>query len=310
MSSPRRNKIVDLKATKRDAWAEAPRTPLRAPETKTTRLRVRRRKQRAILVGVYLLLGLGLVGGLGLATHAERLAINDISLVGLQQLPPNALASVVEERLSEKVMKIFARKNMFLYPQEHIESSLSERFPRIKTVEVSREALLAQSIQVEIEERMPFAKWCEKDFCYFLDDEGFVFAEADPGEVGTPYIFEGGLIPHENRIGQTFLQGRFSAILHFLELLTSVGYAPIGIRVENDKDFSVSMGKGPALLVPFDVAGEKILADLSLALEAESVRDRGDELSYVDLRFGNRVYYKFKGEELEKENDGISAVAD
>lgn len=242
-------------------------------------------------------LAAGLVGGLGLATHSERLAINDISFVGLQQLPPNALASVVEKRLSESALRIFARKNMFIYPRESIESSLAERFPRIKTVHVSREALVAQSIMVEVEERMPFAKWCEKDFCYFLDEEGYVFAEADPGKVKTPYVFEGGLLPHENRIEQIFLEGRFGSVLHFLDLLKGAGYSPDNILVENEKDFSVSLQDGPTLLVPFDIVGEKLLTDFQLALEADSVRDRVGELSYVDLRFGNRVYYRFKGEE-------------
>ncbi len=297
MSSVKRNKIVDLKSAKRDAWAEPSRAPVKQVHGKTTRLRVRRRKQRAVLFSVCMLLGAGLVGGLGLATHAERLAINDISLVGLQQLPPNKVSNAVEESLSQTYLKIFARKNMFIYPRENIESSLTARFPRIKTVEVSREALLAQSIMVEIRERMPFAKWCERDFCYFLDDEGYVFAEADPGEVNTSYIFEGGLIPNEERIGQTFLQGRFKEVLQFLELLRGAGYTPQGIRVENDKDFSIPIENGPTLMVPFDVEGEKILSDLKLALEADSVRDRVADLLYIDLRFGNRVYYKFKGEE-------------
>lgn len=286
-----------MKAVKRDAWAVVPHTPTRTAQTKTTRLRIRRRKQRVAIVSVCMLLGAGIVGGLGLATHAERLAINDISLIGLQQLPPNALTTAAEENLSETYFKIFAAKNMFIYPREKIESNLAERFPRIKTVEVSREALLAQSINVTIEERMPFAKWCEKDFCYFLDDEGYIFAEADPGEVRSAFVFEGGLIPREKRIGQTLLQGRFTDMLHFLELLGAAGYEPLRIRVENDTDFSVSTDQGLTLLAPFNVEAEKVITDFKLALEADSVRDRIAELSYVDLRFGNRIYYKFKNEE-------------
>jgi len=263
---------------------------------KPQRLRARRRKIRLITFCICVLLGASLVGGAGLASHAERFAIKDVSVSGAQELSTNTLTAAVEAGLQNNMFKIFSRRNMFLYPRSEIEQNLSDTFPRIKNVELSRASLMAQAIMVTVEERKPFAKWCDKDGkCFFLDDIGFIFAEAEEGkEMQTAYVFRAGLIPETSPIGQAFLRGRLGGIVHFLDLLTQAGYKPQGIHVENEKDFSVPQTDGPRLLIPFDLDPEKMVHDLQLALEADSVRGRESELEYIDLRFGNRVYYKYK----------------
>lgn len=247
------------------------------------------------MFSVCMLLGAGLIGGLGLASHAERFAIKDVSIQGAEKVPANALTASVQSAISDDFWKIFAKKNIFLYPERDIEEKLSAEFPRIKEVELSRPGLLAQAVVVTVEERLPYAKWCAAEDCYFMDAGGFIFAEADSQQTTTPYVFRDGLLPGREPIGQTFLLGRLSTIVHFLELLKQAGYEPQGITVENEKDFSVPLAGTFTLRVLFDTDGEKTIHDLRLALEADSVRDRVDELEYVDMRFGNRVYYKFAG---------------
>jgi len=308
----KRSKVIDLKnasARKREdtRWAPPPRRtpePTRIssstrtaakPLSKPQRLRARRRKQRALMFSICMLLGAGFVGGLGLVSQAERFAIKDVSIQGAEDIPANALTASVQNAISDNFWKIFSKKNIFLYPERDIEAKLSAEFPRIKEVELSRPALMAQAVVVTVEERTPYAKWCAAEKCYFLDSNGFIFAEADGTQTTTPFVFRAGLLPDREPIGQTFLLGRLSTIVHFLGLLKQAGYEPQGITIENEKDFSVPLAGTFTLRVLFDTEGEKVIHDLKLALEADTVRDRVSELEYVDMRFGNRVYYKFLG---------------
>lgn len=314
----KRSKVIDLKnasARKREdtRWAPPPRRgeepvrPARSsratarPLTKPQRLRARRRKQRALMFSVCMLLGAGLMGGLGLASHAERFAIKDVTIQGADNMQANALTASVQSAIGDNFWKIFAKKNIFLYPEARIEEKLSSEFPRIKEVELSRPALLAQAVVVSVTERVPYAKWCAGETCYFLDADGFIFAPADGAQSTTAYVFRDGLLPARDPIGQTFLLGRLPTMVHFLELLKQAGYEPQGVTVENEKDFSVPLSGTFTLRVLFDTEGEKVIHDLKLALEADSVRDRVAELEYVDMRFGNRVYYKFIGQAAQEE---------
>ncbi len=261
---------------------------------KPTRLRARRRKIRLVVFGICLLTATGLVGGAGFASHMEQLAIKDISVSGAQELPADALVAAVNTSLDHNLFKIFSGRNIFLYQGNTIAESLAAAFPRIKNVGLSRPALLAQAVVVSVEERAPFAKWCSQSTCFLLDNEGFIFAELKNETPAVPYIFHGGLISGEPEVGQFFLQGRFRDVVHFLGVLKEAGYPAREFRVENEKDFSVTVEQGFALRVPFDAGLDGVVRNLVLALEADSVRGRESEIEYIDLRFGNRIYYKFR----------------
>ncbi len=209
------------------------------------------------------------------------------------RIPESEIRGSVESILGEKWFKLFSKRNIFLYPEERIEASLYQTFPRMKYVQVSRESLMAQVLGVTIRERESFALWCGHGSCFFMDDEGFIFAEGS--DVLSGYLFHGGLFPDTPPIGQTFLQGRFDGMRAFLETLTAEGFPPREIVIENDKDFSVALEPGFTALFSFEGANSKAVRNLATALESEALEGREDELVSLDLRFGNKVYYTFEG---------------
>lgn len=266
--------------------------PLRYEAPKTLRLKTRRRRERILMFCICILGAVGLVSGLGAASHLEKFAIKDISVTGVQKLSSEALTAVAGATLKDEGFKLFSRKNMFLYPRFAIEDTLAANFPRIKNVSVARQSLLAQAITVTVEERTPFATWCSKDaICFLMDENGFIFEEA--GEVPlSSYIFRGGLLPHADILGQTFLRGRIQEIVQFLHDLEKAGFKASGITVDSEKDFTVVLENGPMLLASFQIMPSDIIHNLQTALEADGLRKKLEKLQYIDLRFGNRVYYK------------------
>lgn len=288
MSSRGRN-VIDLKkaASERAKGREA----LRAPQgSRPARLKTRRRNKRIVTTLACLLGGVALVGAVGAASHLQHLAIADVSVTGVQQLSVESLTGTVQEQLDQTGFRLFSRKNMFLYPKSAIESDLTAQFPRIKKVSVARESLLAAALIVAVEERKPYATWCSAS-CYVFDSHGFVFAEMTE----TPekhYVFYGGLIAGEDVVGQTFLEGRLADVVAFLDSLAAAGYEPQGFTVDSEKDFTVTLAKGQKILASFEIPAGDILRNLATALEAEDLKEKFDSLEYIDLRFGNRVYYK------------------
>ena len=83
-----------------------------------------------------------------------------------------------------------------------------------------------------------------------------------------------------------------------LQLLGQNGYEPTGATLLNKQDFSISLAEGFSIKVSFGQDGGAIVKNLQLVLSTGSLQGKRNELEYVDLRFGNRVYYKMKeGEE-------------
>lgn len=283
--------VLDIKkaAARRAEARQAPSSHgPKAP--KAVRLKTRRRRQRIIAFCICILCAAGVTGGLGAATHLQQLAVRDISVTGVQALPAGELAAAATQELDDNGFRLFSRENMFLYPRRAIEEVIATQFPRVKDVSVARTSLLATAVVITVKERDPFATWCTGSDCYLMDSSGFIFGPA--GETpSSAYIFRGGLAPG-NPIGQTFLRGRIAGIFALLHELEKENFKAAGITVDSEKDFTITLESGLTLMVSFEMQPGDIIRNLQTALESDGLREKLDTLQYIDLRFGNRVYYK------------------
>ena len=108
------------------------------------------------------------------------------------------------------------------------------------------------------------------------------------------YIFSGDVAG--DPLGQTYLAGRLTGVLTVLERLGQRGYAAEKVIAENAQDFSVLVSRGFYIRATYGANVEQLIRNLELALASEALVGKEQTLEYVDLRFGNRVYYKMKGE--------------
>ena len=284
----RRRGVVDLRKRRPGIRRESLTIPFRKERES---LRARRQKLRALaLVFCFVLIG-AIVYGVSELSYTPKLLINNVSVVGAKEVPPKLVRTYVETKLNDGTNPILSRQNIFLYSRALIEQSIIKYFPRIKGASISRESMLAQAIKVSVEERQPFALWCDEK-CFLMDDGGFIFASA-PALPGKSYMtFGGGIFATSTPIGQTFLPKAFAGVLELIKRLRQAGFAPQGAIAENEKDFSVKFGEGFVLLALFGDDANALVRNLQLALSSDPLRGKVNKLEYVDLRFGNRVYYK------------------
>lgn len=294
-----RNRVIDLRKLRAGAEARAVRARNLAPRHKTS-LHARRQKLRALAVLFLLVIVGAMLWGVSQLSYSSKLAINGVSIVGTRNVPAPLVRAYVETKLYDGTYPILSNKNIFLYPRAGIEESISEYFPRIRTARISRDGLLAQAIIVNIAERQPTALWCAGDIsafrnskdCYLMDDSGFIFAPSTTSSQESFLIFGGNLSVSSSPIGETFLPAHISGVLELQTLLKKAGYAPVGIYAENEQDFSVQFKEGFTLRALFDSDADTLVRDLQLALSSDSLKGKENRLEYIDLRFGNRLYYK------------------
>lgn len=246
--------------------------------------------------------------GANIASYLPQFSVQDIHITGAREVRTDLLRAYIETQLNDGRYAFLSRSNIFLYPKEGIESAIIEYFPRIRSAKVSRESLLATAITVSVEEREAFAKWCSStalgtsrgDECYFLGESGFVFApETSSAPAVSPYIFRGNLASTTPPLGQQYLPGKFAGVLALLERLGQAGFSPVEVVAEDEQDFSVRLRQGFEIRASFGADLGALVKNLELILASEPLRGAEDELEYIDLRFGNRVYYKLKGAQQE-----------
>jgi len=278
------------------SFRETPRRSSPSPE----RLRTRRRRFRVIGSLAAIVVLAAAAYGASWASYLPKYSIQDILVAGASEVPQDLIYSYVETKLHDGRYSFLSRSNIFFYPRDSIERAVVEYFPRIKSAKVSRESLLATAITVSIEERETFAKWCHEEGCYFLSDEGLIFAPAaSNAPAKSPYIFRGSISSTTAAIGQKYLPGSFAGVVALLERLGQAGFSPREVVAKDDQDFSVRLQQGFDVRASYGADVGALVKNLELVLASEPLRGKEDKLEYVDLRFGNRVYFKLKGEEQQ-----------
>jgi len=243
-----------------------------------------------IIVGViFLFFGLGVYG-----LHSENVRVVDITIEGERVVATQEIIDMAREELDGSYLKIFPKDGIFFYPKEKIIKSITENFGRISSVDVRRSKLTA--LTIDIVERDAAALWCGKNIiedersisisCYFVEESGLIFAPA-PHFSGSVYFeYYSGLLNGGTTVNP--IDRRFLTEEDFAERLL----------IDNDgvREFFLSTGAGKIILNTGDDY-QQALRNIQVALESKRLEREEDdiapELEYIDLRFDNKVLFKF-----------------
>lgn len=256
------------------------------------RLSERRRKRRLILGGVILVVLLVLFGVALYVMRLPAFTIQVIEVRGMEAVSEANIRSYVESQLDDDRFHLVPKRMIFTYPEAEIQAGLRSEFPRLDTVAIRRPFFFSTAVRIEVTERTPYALWCA-DVCYFLDATGFVYA---PAEVPEGYIIVRGGITEPNPIGSSLTPTHIPQMRDLLGLLPLEGFVPRVFTLSSDTEFEIELEDGLRLRGSFDLSNDAMVGNLLAALDAETLKERRTEIDYIDLRFGNRVYYKFRGE--------------
>lgn len=296
--------VIDLR--KRKLGASARRFFFReAPERggKQPSLRARRRRRKVLLATAFIAACAAILYGISFVSYLPEVTIQNVEIAGAKDVSPEALETFVLSKLTGSKYRFLSSANIFLYPQSEIERSLIENFPRVKSAKVARESLLSTTLRVAVEEREAFARWCSGEDCYLVGDNGFIFAPVGlNAEIKTAYVFRGAIDLAKSPVGQEYAPAHFSELLSLLERMEQAAFRIKDIAVENDQDFSLFLTRGYEVRASFGTDPSTLTKNLDLVLSSDPLRGKEAELEYIDLRFGNRVYFKMKGVQQEATN--------
>lgn len=239
----------------------------------------------------------------------SEIIIHNISVSGTEALVSGDIRAVAESELAGKYLFLFPKKNILLYPQGGIEAAILDVYKRVKSVEVSRSGL--QEVSIQIEERKPFAAWCRKqkevfedgvsddvsnvtESCYFLDDGGYIFAEA-PRFTGDVYFRYYGLLEEGSPIGVQYLnKSQFQELSFFLNAAKRLEVHGVSLST-SDADFELTLEGGAKILFGKDQNFTDVYNNLEAALSSDTFKESSfSNVEHIDLRFGNRVFYRFR----------------
>lgn len=254
------------------------------------------------------LVGLGVWG-----MHSSKVRIVDITVRGTEALDPEKIKTIAEETLEGKYLWIIPKNNTLVYPKDTMITNVIEAFSRIKDIEVARDGF--RGISIGVAEYTPESVWCgdwymgERDpteQCYFVDEFGYIFGLA-PDISGTAYFKYYGELPEPGHPVGQYMQfsNSFKELKTFLDLLDTITLEPVVVYWNVDEDYVVYLKKGGELRIAMEDDLTEVFDNLQLILKSDEFKKDYEnplkQLEYIDMRFGDRVLFRFMDIEVSEE---------
>jgi hypothetical protein len=259
-----------------------------------------RRRRRLLLIAAAVIFFVLVVCTLCvLFFNAPFLRITAVSATGGEVVPSSSIEEVVKHDIAGKYAYLFAKNNIFIYPKKGIEGHLLELFPTLKTAGVHAKDF--HTIAVTVVERTPVALWCgatqgADGTCLLLDENGLAYANA-PQYGGAVYRTYFGALPAGPLPKQYLTPDEFRT-LAALATAFEKKVAPdtlSAVAVDENSDVRLRFAGGYDILVALHDDTGQIFDRFSLALTSAPFASHTlADFEYVDMRFGDKVYYKLK----------------
>ena len=253
--------------------------------------------------------------GLVYLSRISAFNINSVEVKGNKVADTEMIRQVVEKEIAGNYLWFFPKRNIFFYPKKDIKNQLAFEFKGLKDINL---IVKEKTLNISSTERIAKYMWCgnanldlvvglpsDKEKCYFVDENGYIFGEA-PYFSGEVYFkFYGGTFSNStDPSGFYFMQENFSKLISFKNMLENFGLKPVALSYEGSENIKIYLSRdlthpsGPEIIFKADSDLPIISENLQTALNTEPLKsnfkNKYSSLLYIDLRFGNKVYYKFR----------------
>lgn len=265
---------------------------------------IQKKRRRARVVAFVALCILGTLFGASIyLANMNRFLISEVEVEGNEATTDREIERVVWEKLEGKYIWLYDKSNGLIYPRGDIRQELYSRIPRILDADFELED--SRTLVLSVRERVPHSIYCQEVLsltdpsgCFFIDETGFIFSQA-PFFSGEVYFIFYSDEPPEDPLGERFLpESDFLKLSSLIDGLEKLGVELVAFGDLGTKDeYHLILKNGARIMWKSSESFESVAKNLESFLLDESIAGDGeflDRVEYIDLRFENKVFYKFQ----------------
>ncbi len=254
------------------------------------------------------LLSCALFLGLAWLSYRPALQIASVAIDGVHSVDQSAVNELVAHPLAQRVLYRINRNNMFFYPSTQVFRELMALDPRVANVKLVFEG--RHRLHVTLEEFTPALLYCvhggtalvptsastTPDLlreCYFADARGYVFASA-PTWSGYPFLTIIASSAETSPLRKFALEAsEYAKLKAFFVVLEQTNIHPHTVTILSDGDFRISSEHPWDILWASGKDPEASANNLALVLHSlQQEPSKEADVRIIDLRFGNKIFYK------------------
>lgn len=246
----------------------------------------RQRRFRRVSVGLVLFL---IIGVLYSIFYSPFFSIKNIEINGLNKINSGNFERIVNDYRSDRQWFILSKNNFWIFDKKELAAQI-EKFYAFEDLKIKKK--LPNRVIVDVVEKQSAINWLIGDFCYHLDTTGIAIEYCENGD-GLITIRD--VVVSAVSIGEEAVEaGELDYILQLDSQAKNIlkdQYKPLFYE-RNLNELIVKTENGPEIRFNSNLEAGEQVARLDLLLKDQEVKDNYQSLGYIDLRFGEKVFYK------------------
>lgn len=215
----------------------------------------------------------------------------NIIVSGAETIKAGDVQNVIENNLSKKII-FFETKNIFLADLEKISADIISKFPQVSEIELSRN--FYGEITAKVVEKSPAGVLCNIADCFYYDKSGIVFEKSSRDfnpkiKINPPEYYI--------TIGKKEVSEQIVKIAAQTQKILSENFAIENsdfILSSDQKIFTAKTSEGWKIFFEPSEDMSSQVQNLDILLKQKISSQDRKKLDYIDLRFGNKIFYKKK----------------
>lgn len=226
-----------------------------------------------------------------LAFYSNYFVIKSIEARGGEGLNPRDIESIAWSQINDSAFILWPQKNIFIFDKEELIKTLNLKYS-FNNIIVKKK--LPNKIIINYNEKEYSLMWLEKDIYYYTDAHGYVIKRIGDAPENKDYPLienKSSFFIESNRVAID--QVLIDYALTLFDKMASYPDMPIDrfIIEDDNTTLKVQLKDGPKLFFNITKDPDEQLNKI-VTLKNEILKEDFDKKEYIDVRIGDRVYYR------------------
>lgn len=228
-----------------------------------------------------------------LLIYSDYFIIKDIKVNGAGRIPTTAVEAIAREQIDKNLFVLWPQKNIFLFAKDALAGSLNQKYS-FETLRIQKK--LPRTLIINYQEKEYTVIWQENNRYFYLDTDGAIVSETSLEKISEkeyPLIL--------NLSAAKIAGSRITAPLDYLNYARDLSQAlkeyEDEFRVKNfiiDEELNTikaELENGPQIYFSTNEDMAKQIEKL-IIVKQEKIKNFFNKKTYLDLRYGARVYIR------------------
>jgi cell division septal protein FtsQ len=216
--------------------------------------------------------------------------IKTVDIEGMQRISRTKMTAVIDEYRGE-YWYLLPRNNILFFSETGLRQKIGQNYV-LESLTVEKQ--YPRTLIIHLQEKQAQISWVSDDKCYQLDDAGQVLAFCEPNTQELISIKDAGENANSIAVGDTvaardLLVFLLKAQQHLQEQLHPTTFL---VHADGQQSVFITVTEGFKVYLNTEIPLDDQINRLYILLTNPEVKEKVSTLQYIDLRFGEKIYYQ------------------